>query len=135
MRELLDSDSFDFRFEVGVTDVASRLELHDRARIVQSLSTHFTVIRVKAQLDQLIEGLMALGVYDLLKSNPRMMRRLLTYNPEPLTTDFILDLFQARFSPDQSNRREDEEQVWMYWVNFLELIDSKSKLYLVMQHA
>ena len=46
MRELLDDDSFDFRFEVGVTDVASCLELHDRPRIVESLSTHFSVVRV-----------------------------------------------------------------------------------------
>ena len=97
MRELLDDDSFDFRFEVGVTDVASRLELHDRPRIVESLSTHFSVVRVKAQLDQLIEGLNALGVYDLLKSNPRMMKKLLTSNPEPLTVDLILDCFKHDF--------------------------------------
>lgn len=38
----------------------------------------------------------------------------------------MIDLFQSRFSPECSNRREDEEQIWMYWVNFIERIDGKS---------
>ena len=52
--------------------------------------------------------------------------QLFTSNPKPLTADFMIDLFQSRFSPECSNRREDEEQIWMYWVDFIERIDGKS---------
>ena len=126
MRTLLDDDSFDFRFEVGISDLSSKLHLSDRFHLLQSLSTHFTIVQVKAQIDQLIEGLGAIGVYDLMKCNPHIMKRLFTSNPKPLTADFMIDLFQSRFSPECSNRREDEEQIWMYWVNFIERIDGKS---------
>ena len=125
MRALLDDDGFDFRFEIGVADLSSSLELSDRFRIIQSLSTHYTVIQMKAQIDQIIEGLHVLGVYDLIQSNPRMMKDLLTTIPKPLTIDEIM-CFDVRFSPESSNRREDEELIWMYWMNYLELIHGES---------
>ena len=54
MKTLLDSEEFDFRFEVGVTDLSSKLKLSDCSRIVESLATHFTVVGVKAYIDQII---------------------------------------------------------------------------------
>ena len=125
MRELLDSDRFEFRFEVGVADISSRLKLSNHGCILQSLATHFTVVRVKAQIDQIIDGLKALGVYDLIKAKPNMMRKLFVTQIEP-TSDFMVNLFEIKFSPGGSNRREDEEQVVMYrivtapvWTNSL----------------
>ena len=41
------------------------------------------------------------------------------------TSDFMVNLFEIKFSPGGSNRREDEEQVVMYWIHFIEMIDSK----------
>ena len=46
MRSILNSDKFDFRFEVGIGNVLSSLE--DRKQIVQSITNYFTVVRVKA---------------------------------------------------------------------------------------
>ena len=125
MRALLDSEEFEFRFDIGFADLSSKLELSDRDRIVQSLATHFTIVRVKAQIDQMIEGLNTLGIYDLIKANPRIMHKLFISQPEPITSDFMLNLFQTRFSPEGSNRREDEEQVVMYWVHFIDMIECK----------
>ena len=78
---------------------------------------------MKAQLDQTIDGLNVLGIYELIKANPRAMHKLLVSKPVPMTSDFIMDLFQTRFSAEGSNRREDEELVMMYWVHFLEMIE------------
>lgn len=41
MRALLDSDEYLFRFDAGVLDTSSKLELCDCSRIVQSLATFF----------------------------------------------------------------------------------------------
>ena len=78
---------------------------------------------MKAQLDQMIDGLNVLGIYELIKANPHAMHKLLVSKPVPMTSDFIMDLFQTRFSAEGSNRREDEELVMMYWVHFLEMIE------------
>lgn len=123
MKTVLDDDAFDFRFELGITQQPSTLS--DRDCIVQFFAKHFTVVRVKAQLDQMIDGLKALGIYDLIKANPRSMHKLFTSKPAPITSD-VINLFQMRFSPEGSNRREDEEQVVMFWVHFLEMIECKS---------
>ena len=104
----------------------SNQALSDCDCIVQFFAKHFTVVRVKAQLDQMIDGLKALGIYDLIKANPRSMHKLFTSKPTPITSDVVINLFQTRFSPEGSNRREDEEQVVMFWVRFLEMIECKS---------
>lgn len=123
MRVVLNSNEFDFRFEVGITDVSCQLE--NRKHIVQSISNYFTVVRVKAQIDQLYEGMKCLGIDELFKAYPSTMHHLFVSQPQPLTSDSMMFLFQPVLSPEGSNRREDEEQLIMYWVHFLELIGCK----------
>ena len=53
------------------------------------------------------------------------MHKLFIFKPVPLTSEFMFSLFETRFSPEGSNRREDEEQIIMYWVHFLEIIECK----------
>jgi len=60
---------------------------------VKFSTKHFTVVRVKAQLDQMIDGLNVLGViYELIKANPHARHKLLVSKPVPMTSDFIMDL-------------------------------------------
>jgi len=125
VRTLQDSEQFSFRFNVGVVDVSRNVELSDRDRIVQSLSTFFSVVRVKASIDQSIDGLNVLGMYDLIKANPCTMHKLFVSQPVSLTADYMLSLFQTRLSPEGTNRREEEEQLVMYWVHFIEMIEGK----------
>lgn len=63
LRDVLDSDELDFQFELGISDVSSTLELTDCSRNVDALATHCTVVKVKAQIDQIVEDLQILGVY------------------------------------------------------------------------
>ena len=60
----MDSEEFSFRFDVGVSDPSTRLKFTDRERIVQSLATYFVIVRAKASIDQIAEGLSALGVLE-----------------------------------------------------------------------
>lgn len=125
MRTLLDSDEFDIRYDIGVSQPTSSLQLIDCDQIVQSFATHFSIMRVKAELDQIVEGLKTLDLLDLIHSNPNRMRSLFVHTEQPpLTADVMLDLFEARLSPTGSNRRETEEAVLMLWVNYLQMIES-----------
>ncbi len=115
VKVLIDSDDYDFRFDVGLGVPLD--DLRGRDEIVKSLSTYFTVVKVKAQIDQLVQGLSVLGILDLLQANPRKARELFVYSkPEDTTADAVLTLFAPRLSPQGCNRREDEEQVVMLWV-------------------
>ena len=66
MRDRLDCDELDFRFEIGVSEPSNKLMLSDLCRIVEAIATHCTVVKFKAQIDQIIDGLKTLGVYDLI---------------------------------------------------------------------
>ena len=45
-----------------------------------------------------------------------------------LNADYMLDLFNPRLSAPGTNRREDEEQLIMYWINFIEMIEGNISL-------
>ncbi len=56
-RRLLDSNEYDFRYDCGISEPSFRLKLSDRKRIIDAAATHYCILRVKAELDQLVEGL------------------------------------------------------------------------------
>lgn len=73
---LLESDEYQFLFDVGCSVPATTVELWDRDRIVQTLANYYTVVSAKVQIDQLVSGLDTLGVIDLLRANPSRGREL-----------------------------------------------------------
>lgn len=68
----MDSEEFSFRFDVGVSDPSMRLKFTDREPIIQSLATYFILVRAKASIDQIADGLSALGVLEMMKANPQV---------------------------------------------------------------
>lgn len=88
MKDLLDSDAYDFRFDVGLGFAISSMRFADRNEFVQSLAGYFTVVNVKAQIDQLTQGLRVLGVLELF----------IYSEPEHMTADAVLALFSPRLS-------------------------------------
>ena len=123
MRELLDSEEFMFRFEVGIMDATAKLSLDDRKWIVSLVSKYYTIVLPKAQIDQIIEGLGVLGMHELMKQNPNAFHKLLCEPRVLLNADYILTTFTADFSEMGSNKRDTEEQAVIYWVNFIQLIE------------
>ena len=121
---MLDGEDFTFRFDVGVTQPSRQLKFSDREGIVQSFSNYFVIVKAKASIDQIADGLSAMGVYQMMKANPHAIRKLLMDQPV-LNADYLVKVFQPRLSPLGSNSREDEELLVMYWVNLIEMIEGR----------
>lgn len=124
----MDSEEFSFRFDVGVSVPSTRLKFTDREWIIQSLATYLVIVKAKASIDQIADGLTALGVLEMMRANPQAMRKLFLHRPV-LNADYLLNLFKPRLSAPGTNRREDEEQLIIYWVNFIEMIEGKISLW------
>lgn len=123
MRNLLDSDEFDFRYDIGIAQPSKDLQLRDCDRVVKLCAAHYTIHSVKAELDQLCDGLMCMGVLQLIQQNPVMRTLFLPRPPKPLTADSMINMFTTKFSPLGANCREDEEAAVMKWVQFLQAVE------------
>ena len=124
---MLDSDEFDFRYDLGIIKPATELRLEDRESIVSSMALHFGVLSVKAELDQILCGLSStLNALSLIRENAVVMRSLFIYQcRQPPTADALFDLFPAKFSPPGSNAREKEEATVLLWSDFLQMVEGK----------
>ena len=78
---------------------------------------------IKAELDEIAIGMEKLGVLFLLQKNPVKMRSIFIAYQFHLSADIMQDLFLIHFSPAGSNSRQKEEEVSLYWVNFLQDIE------------
>ena len=106
------------------------IELNDRHDIVNTFAMHYSLISVKAELDQMVKGLKMYGVYELIQANYQLMRQLFVhFNPLTFTADMLFDMFLAKFSPVGSKAREAEEAALMNWVNYAQETEGKSAIY------
>ena len=129
LHELLNTEEYDFRYECGVSQPVTSIEFSSREKIVGAIAMHYSVVRVKAELDQLVKGLNVLKIGDLVEANPQKMRELFVhFKPLPLTADAFFDLFPARLSPMGSNKREAEEAALMKWVNYTQATEGGSQV-------
>ncbi len=136
LKQLLADDEYDFQYDIGIAKPISRLQYSDRHHIVQSSALHYSVLSVKAELDQLANGLRALGVLDMVQANPKLLRPLFLFTASPpLTAGQTIDLFRPNLSPIGSNRRDDEESIVMLWVNYLQNIEGIILFFQVTAHT
>ena len=122
---MLEKDEYDFRFDIGISQPAHTVTLADKENIVNLMAKHFCILRVKAELDQLLCGLSStLNVLQFLRDNSKQLRQLFIYNPLPmLTWDKLYNLLPAKLSVEGSNKREHEEATMMNWVKLTQLIE------------
>ena len=62
----------------GFNKSPTTLTLGDRSTLVHSITMYYTILRSKAKLDQLLNGLQTLGVPDDMKSHPISLELLIT---------------------------------------------------------
>ena len=117
---MLENAEYDFRYDLNV---GLTLEsLGNRDRLLNTIALYYTVIRNKAQLDDLIRGLGVLGILELLRKNPHKAKDILVFQrPTKLTADHMISMFTPQLSLVGSNAREDEEHINLLWVHFLQL--------------
>ena len=102
------------------------LSINDKERIINATAMHYCIFQVKAELDQLVQGLNVLKLGQLIEENPQRLRELFVYlHPSSLTSDGLFEMFPAIFSPVGSNVREAEEEALMKWVNYTQEIEGK----------
>lgn len=122
-KDLLDSDDFNFRFDIGISQPVNTMKLSDKERIVNLMAKHFTILVVKAELDQMLCGLSStLNVLELIREN-KGMRQLFVYNQQPpMSWEDIYSVLPAVMSPEGSNIQEEEEAVIMKWIKLCQFI-------------
>ena len=73
LQALLDSDEYQFRFDIGVNVPSASVALKDKERIALSIAMHYLVYSCKAELDQMKDGLLHLHVLGLVERYPVLM--------------------------------------------------------------
>ena len=68
-----DNDTSDKLLETGYRKPLTSLTLNDREEIVGVLKLYHTLIKVKAEIDQFVEGLQCLGIHGYMKLYPELM--------------------------------------------------------------
>ena len=117
---LLDDDEYDFRYDLGIGDLASTIKEHHKERIIESICKHYAVLMIKAELDQMLCGLdSTLNCLQLIRDHPVHFRPHFIYSNKRLSADDLLQLFPPQFSLEGSNHREEEERIFMYWADFM----------------
>ena len=66
-------ENVDLLIECGINKPSSRLELRDKANIIQAVALHKVILGTMAELSQFCEGLTALSVSDALKNHPDLL--------------------------------------------------------------
>ena len=66
MREVIDSDQMEFRFSIGVSQPSSSVKLTDREAIIQSVANHYSILSIKAELDEIVDGMKVLHMAALI---------------------------------------------------------------------
>ncbi len=126
MRELLDSEEFAFRFDIGLTQPSSSFQFSNIDYILKLFASHYLILSVMGELNEILDGLKVVKMLDLIRANPNKMEQLFIYsNPKVITAEDMFKLFPPLYSETGSNIREAEEDVVMLWVHFLQIIERK----------
>ena len=133
---MFDSDVFDFRFDIGVSQPASSIRLVDLPRIIDLFVSHSTIVCIKAQLDQMVDGLKAAHILELFQRNPRRMGELDKKSYYMKRSRLRLQSYQPCLSPHGHNQREAEETVIVYFSEFVQHIEGNMTVRkMVLNHA
>lgn len=106
---------YDSGFAVPVTCVT----LADVPAITTAVVLHTTLLPVKAELDQLAEGLHLFGVLSLLRQYPVVMQPLFMQQDSQLTITQMVGSLDIEYSPHSTSKRVLEEATFMHFDEFI----------------
>lgn len=128
LHDILDSPTLSNRFDNGISRPSSSYTLDDKENLVKLFCLQNTIICRKAEVDQLIEGLNEFGLLDVMRKYPEKGYEMFIQTEiSKLTADKLIDLFKVQLSPSGSNRNAMEEQVLIWWYDYL--LDVEGKLF------
>ena len=80
-----DSDTADIILETGYRKPLGTITVSDGEEIIRVLKRYHTLIKVKAEIDQFIEGLQCLGIDRCIKEHPELKEPLFVNRSKSLT--------------------------------------------------
>lgn len=120
LQSLLTEDQADLVYECGFATSITQVTLEHIPMLVRAICIHSCIVPIKAELDQLGEGLKLFDVLDLVQKRPILMKELFACSgSSTLTVNSMLPLFEIDYSPEGSNARETEEAAVVHWNEFL----------------
>jgi hypothetical protein len=119
LREVFDDSEHEtVMLETGCRKVLSQVALSDKASLQATLKTHM-LLKVKAELDQFVEGLTVCGVLDVVRAHPMLMASYFVHVPLDLSADYFRSLFHVILS-NRDARREKERTAYNFFVDYVE---------------
>lgn len=87
---------------------------------------HYVVYAQKAELDQIQLGFQVLDFDKLIAANSLLLKPLfIAAGRQLLTAAAILGLFFINWSPQGSNRRDQEEEIILHWNYYVEDLEGE----------
>ena len=120
LKRTVSGDDFDFLIDCGYSKPLRDCVLDDKKEMLECVILHFTHYRIRAELDQLKEGLAMVGVLPAIQSRPNLWKPLLCHTESlKVIPDYIRQLFEPVFSVMGSNARRAEEDLSYHWEEYL----------------
>lgn len=109
---MVSKEEFEFFYDCGYSKPLASCDLTDRSDMLECVILHFTHYRIRAELDQIKEGLAQVGILQAIKSSPAIFKPLLCADRRlEITAEFIRELFVPSLSEVGSNARRLEEDL------------------------
>ena len=118
-------DDYDFHFACSYTKPVANLTTANIDEIVLCLGLHLIIYSIKAELDQICEGL-KLGGLIWTDDEANRLASLFIHTSLSLTTRAVCLLFSPILSEPGFNRREVEEEILLHWSYFLSDVEEGS---------
>lgn len=91
LRTILSMDeTLDLLMATGFRRAVSQLTLADRDYVVSALLDYHLMGKVKAEMDQFIDGLSTLGLLDVIRANPEKFEPFFLHSNVKLTSGIII---------------------------------------------
>uniref|UniRef100_A0A1X7UU46 HECT domain-containing protein n=1 Tax=Amphimedon queenslandica TaxID=400682 RepID=A0A1X7UU46_AMPQE len=115
-----ETEHLDILCETGYRKPINCLTIGDVSEIVEIIKSHCIKVSIP-EINQFAEGLASLGVLDLIKEYPDIMKDFFVDNQRRLTAE----IFQVKYCNKDSPRRQTEEATYIMFVDFIEKCEEK----------
>ncbi|XP_039866137.1 G2/M phase-specific E3 ubiquitin-protein ligase-like isoform X1 [Simochromis diagramma] len=93
--------------------------LDGKGNIIKDYLRWYIIYRNHFSIQRFKDGLATLGVIHALQQHPLLFQPFMCSRPEPLTSDFLEDMFAVVLSEPGSSRRQEETRVLGFWRDYL----------------
>lgn len=98
----------------------------EKDHFIKIIARHVLLDSTCHLLEELIDGLRTLGVYDKIKENPQAFAKCLCRFDKPLTAATVDALFQIEYAAPRSNPYAAQQRAIVYWRDYLQDCEGKS---------